>query len=107
MPKSRTHQTSPICSAYRRNGRQDSAPGPKPPIFPSSGRPKFDLIVNLKTANALGLPISESFLARGLTRSSSEAGPLPLIVDYLPGASADWLADNLKNATFAVVEIIV
>jgi putative tryptophan/tyrosine transport system substrate-binding protein len=37
---------------------------PSPPISPLSSRPNFELVVNLKTAKALGLTIPEAFLLR-------------------------------------------
>jgi len=38
--------------------------GPSPPIFPSSNRRSFELIINLKTAKALGLTIPPALLLR-------------------------------------------
>ena len=38
--------------------------GPSPPNCPSSSRPKYELVINLKTAKALGLTIPPSLLAR-------------------------------------------
>ena len=38
--------------------------GANPPISPSSSRRKFSLIINLKTAKALGLTIPQSLLVR-------------------------------------------
>jgi len=38
--------------------------GAKPEDIPAEEPSKFDLVVNLKTAKALGLTISESLLAR-------------------------------------------
>jgi putative ABC transport system substrate-binding protein len=45
--------------------------GANPGELPLQSADKFELVVNLKAAKALGLTISEAFLLRAPTRSSN------------------------------------
>jgi putative ABC transport system substrate-binding protein len=47
---------------YRRAGRYDSARGQKPSDIPVEEPTKFELIINLKTARALGIEVPHNLL---------------------------------------------
>jgi hypothetical protein len=59
-----TDQIFPSCFGARPNWLTRFCAGRNPPIFPWNTADKYELIVNLTTAKAIGLKVPDSFLLR-------------------------------------------